>query len=75
METMPKWRAKHPCTSCQSGYGQCAQGLALNLKCCKDCNHPTRWSDILPYTKEDVIEMWKGRDMPDHVKKSIDVMQ
>lgn len=57
-----RWRLKHPCEGCGTGYGLCAQGLLLNpsLMCCKSCNHPGRWKPN-PYTAEEVREMTKGR--------------
>lgn len=57
----PAWRLKHPCTECGSGYGKCIQGLAINLQCCEDCDHPGRWVDV-PYTPEDFAEMKERRD-------------
>lgn len=59
--TKPEWMGKHPCTFCQTGFGECAQGALVNLKCCKDCAHPTRWTTKPPYTDEEIHEMTKGR--------------
>jgi hypothetical protein len=56
MRRMPKWMAKHPCSGCGAGYGQCAQGLKFSLKCCINCDHPGRWVDE-PYTAEEIAEM------------------
>lgn len=56
---MPRWRAKHPCTGCGTGYGECLGGLMSGLTCCKDCDHPTRWAPD-PYTAEDYEEMKQG---------------
>ena len=67
------WMYKHPCTACDTGYGFCAEGLFHNLKCCKDCDHPSRWQENA-YTKEDILDMWVGREMPDHVKKRLEQM-
>ncbi len=48
--------SKHPCTGCGTGYGECAQGLAVNLLCCRACGHPTRWQPE-PWTVEDLAEI------------------
>lgn len=71
METMPAYMAKHPCSGCGTGYIQCAQGWVHNLKCCDGCDHPGRFTDEVPYSKDELIEMWKGREMPDHVQRVI----
>lgn len=57
MSIKPKWMDRHPCTACGTGYGECAQGLKLGLKCCKDCEHPTRWTDDPPYAADEYAEM------------------
>lgn len=44
---------KHPCESCQTGYGFCAQGFAVGSKCCEACSHPTRWEPN-PWSAEDL---------------------
>lgn len=56
MSTKPKWRDKHPCEGCGTGYGDCA---SLNLgghMCCVNCKHPTRWVPD-PYTDDEYAEM------------------
>lgn len=58
--------AKHPCSVCGSGYGECAQGLRFSLQCCDGCHHPTRWVGD-PYTVAEVEAMWEGRGKPPHV--------
>lgn len=60
----PKWYAKHPCVVCGAGYGECVQ--EPGYKCCKGCEHPSRWIDE-PWTVEEVEEMWEGRERPPHV--------
>lgn len=52
----PKWMSKHPCVSCETGYGFCAQFALMSLKCCKGCEHPTRWQKDA-YSEEDRREM------------------
>lgn len=54
--TAPKWMSKHQCIGCNTGYGFCAQGLRFSLKCCENCEHPSRWKDNA-YTEEDYKEM------------------
>lgn len=54
--TAPKWMSKHQCVGCNTGYGFCAQGLRFSLKCCENCEHPSRWKDNA-YTEEDYKEM------------------
>lgn len=66
----PAWTKKHPCGNCDTGYGTCAQGLKLSLKCCNQCEHPTRWASD-PWTATDLIEMWDGQEMPDIVKDGL----
>lgn len=73
MTTVPKWMLKHPCTECGTGYGMCAQGLLVNLMCCKGCSHPDRWKPDA-YTKEDYIEMWDGKEMPESTKRHLEKM-
>jgi hypothetical protein len=52
----PAHFAKHPCDGCDTGYIECAQGLAFGLKCCPDCNHPGRW-EADPYTSDEIAQM------------------
>lgn len=70
MNVAPAWMSKHPCTGCGTGHGFCAEGLRHSLMCCKDCDHPTRWSSY-PWTSEEVIEMWKGLEMPKMIKDGL----
>lgn len=60
MSEQPRWMLKHPCDNCGTGYGECAQFLALSLKCCSGCSHPGRWV-VNPYTDEEIAEMQSGR--------------
>lgn len=60
-QRVPEWRKKHPCTNCDTGYGVCVHGLALDLQCCKHCHHPGRWG-AQPYTPEDLAEMQANAD-------------
>lgn len=66
----PKWMFKHPCISCGEGYGFCAQWLTRSMKCCTGCDHPGRWTDT-PWTADEVVEMWEGKEMPEDVKQSL----
>lgn len=59
-KTAPKWMSKHPCVSCGTGYGFCAQFAVMSLKCCKECDHPTRWQKDA-YTDAD-REEWSRHD-------------
>lgn len=52
----PQWMQKHPCKSCSQGYGICATAANNSLKCCRNCEHPTRWEPN-PWTAEDLTEM------------------
>lgn len=74
MDTMPNYMTKYPCINCGDGYIQCAQGLSFNLKCCCGCDHPERWENNPPYTKEELIEMWKGREIPAYIQEQINRM-
>ena len=68
--TAPAWMSKHPCTACGTGYGFCAQYALSSLKCCKDCEHPSRWAGN-PWTSAEVVEMWEGKEMPEMVKDGL----
>ncbi len=70
MAEPPAWMSKHPCAVCGTGYGFCAQYALSSMKCCKGCAHPTRWADD-PYTRDDLIEMWEGREMPEAVRRKV----
>ena len=52
----PEWFNKHPCTGCRTGYIECAQGLVLNLMCCKDCEHPGGLGPDA-FTPEEIADM------------------
>lgn len=56
MGTKPKYLDKHPCVSCQTGYGECAQGATMSLMCCIGCCHPTM-REPNPWSAEDIAEM------------------
>lgn len=68
--TTAAWMSKHPCKGCGTGYGFCSQGAIHSLRCCKDCEHPTRWAGN-PWTSADVLEMWEGQEMPQMVKDGL----
>lgn len=66
----PEWMKKHPCTGCGEGYGLCTQGLKHNLKCCNNCEHPSRWEED-PWTSDEYREMWAGQNMPPTAEVSL----
>jgi hypothetical protein len=69
---MPQWMAKYPCPSCGAGYGQCRSFAASGLMCCKECSHPDyKAAQPDPWTAEELVEMWKGRDMPEYIAKEV----
>lgn len=68
------WMTKHPCPSCGTGYGMCAQGAVHSLQCCKECSHPGRWASD-PWTADDLIEMWEGQEMPEWTKQTLARLQ
>ena len=53
----PAYFNKHACDGCDTGYIECAQFAGMGLKCCPDCDHPTRWSDPEPYTPDERAQM------------------
>lgn len=57
MTKPPAYWHKHACVGCDTGYLFCVQGLASGLKCCKSCDHPTRW-EFEPYTPEEIEDLW-----------------
>jgi hypothetical protein len=66
----PTWMTKYPCTYCETGYGFCAEGLRHSLMCCANCDHPGRWVEN-PWTADEIVEMWEGREMPEGVKQGL----
>jgi hypothetical protein len=58
---MPLVLGKHPCEFCGVGYLECFQFVKLNRMCCKDCKHPTRWSDPQPYTNDEYATILKTK--------------
>lgn len=61
MSQKPPYSDKFPCTSCGTGYRDCAGAASVGLKCCADCDgHPERWS--IGYTPEELAEMYAARD-------------
>jgi hypothetical protein len=71
---MPEWMKKHPCSSCETGYGQCSQFWTHSLMCCKNCDHPTR-REPNPWTLEEYEEMWEGKDPPKMVLDAMERMR
>lgn len=64
----PSYVGKHPCEGCGAGYVECAQWHEFDAMCCGNCGHPTRWVED-PYTVDEVVEMWEGREKPPHVER------
>jgi hypothetical protein len=56
----PLYYSKHPCETCKTGYGFCAQGMQFSLRCCEGCKHPTRWTPDA-WDKDDLAEMEEER--------------
>ena len=63
---------KYPCAACDTGYGFCAEGLRHSLMCCSDCNHPEYKLTLDPWTADELVEMWEGREMPEHVRQGLE---
>lgn len=57
MSDKPAYRDKHKCDKCDTGYLDCAGLNTLNLMCCADCRHPTRWTTDPPYTADEIADM------------------
>jgi hypothetical protein len=57
----PEWMRKHPCSGCETGYLECAQGWTMWLQCCANCDHPTQRGSAEPFTAEEIADMWARR--------------
>lgn len=55
MSDKPNYMSKHRCRGCGAGYGECAQWAGMSLKCCPNCDHPTRWQPN-PWDADDLAE-------------------